>query len=43
MLEEREVRLAASRRALKEGDRGGADVPFDVDVFLAGRAAERTA
>ena len=42
LLEEREMRLAALRQALEEGEQSGEGVPFDVEAFLTERAAEQT-
>ena len=35
LLEEQEVRLAALRQALIEGENSGSSTPFDVEAFLA--------
>lgn len=35
MLEDREIRLAALRQALIDGERSGSSVPFDFDAFVA--------
>lgn len=37
LLEDREIRLAALRQALVEGERSGLSAPFDFDSFLAGK------
>ncbi|MCG6122708.1 MAG: type II toxin-antitoxin system ParD family antitoxin [Microvirga sp.] len=35
LLEEREAKLEALRRALEEGERSGPPQPFDVEAFIA--------
>lgn len=35
LLEEQEVKLAALRAALIEGEQSGASVPFDMEAFIA--------
>jgi antitoxin ParD1/3/4 len=42
LLEEREVKLAALRAALIEGEQSGESLPFDVDAMLAERKAAFT-
>jgi antitoxin ParD1/3/4 len=37
LLEEQEVKLAALRAALIEGERSGPSTPFDFDAFIAGK------
>jgi antitoxin ParD1/3/4 len=39
LLEERELKLAALRAAIDEGDASGDPQPFDFDAFLAERQA----
>ena len=37
LLEDQEIKMAALRLALKEGEESGLGVPFDVDDFIADR------
>ena len=40
LLEEQEIRLAALRTALIEGEESGPSTPFDFDAFIAHKRAE---
>ena len=40
LLEEHEIRLAALRAALIEGEASGASLPFDFDAFVAAKRAD---
>jgi antitoxin ParD1/3/4 len=41
LLEEHETKLQALRAALVAGEQSGASVPFDFDVFLAGKRQQQ--